>query len=87
MLFRDVLPRDLRHGVFEGHPAHEFFERWMKVWKEVRRGGSMDSRESFKASVKLLRAAEDSVSAPDWMVESGMVIWKAETLEKKITLL
>lgn len=86
VLFRDVLPRDLRHGVFEGHPAYSFFQIWMKVWKEVRAEGFIEPRASFQASVRILRDREGLVRAAPWMVEAGMVLWKAETLEKEIDL-
>lgn len=86
VMFRDVLPRDLRHGVFEGHPAYAFFERWMRIWKEMRAEGVEGPRASFQESVRRLQGETDWVIAESWMVEAGMVLWRAENLEASLEL-
>jgi hypothetical protein len=68
ILFRDVLPRDLRRSVRPGEPIHDFFVAWTLAWSEAREGSRPDPRRAFDLSVKLLARRLPGVSCGEgWL--------------------
>lgn len=71
MLFRDVLPRDLRRDVRPGTPIAALLADWTAAWESVR---GREPLASFVASVEALAARRDDVSAAH--VQRGFCVWR-----------
>lgn len=68
ILFRDVLPRDLRRSVRAGEPIFELFVAWTLAWSEVRARARRDARLAFALSTRLLASRLPGVAAGDgWL--------------------
>ena len=68
ILFRDVLPRDLRRSVREGQPIHAFFVAWTLAWSEVRARAQGDPSVAFRESATLLGSRLPGVAGGDgWL--------------------
>jgi hypothetical protein len=51
MMFRDVLPRDLRRSVKPGQPIHALLARWQRAFESERAAGESPS-EGFERSIR-----------------------------------
>lgn len=84
VLFRDVLPRDLRHGIHEGHLAFEFFQTWQKCWEAVRKEKSTP-KDAFLASLEQMSALGFLREYPS-LAREGALLWTASTMAQHIGL-
>ena len=76
ILFRDVLPRDLRRSVVPGGALGEFFWHWTWAWQQARRLAALSPRQAFIASVFGLAARLPGVATDPWLLNHGMLEWK-----------
>lgn len=67
-MMRDWLPQDLRRDA--RHEVHEVLGEWMALYLEQPR-----MAKGFAASARALAAKRADVSAPEWLVERGGLIW------------
>ena len=73
LLFRDVLPRDLRRRVAPGDPMHALFSAWTAAWEAVR--GDLGPAAAFKRSVQALACRVPGVATDPWLLERGVMRW------------
>lgn len=73
LLFRDRLPRDLRH-VAPGTPMHTFFRAWTAAWQGVR--GTGPPAEVFVRSIEGLAARVSGVDLDPWALARGTMVWR-----------
>ncbi|MEO1266545.1 MAG: class I SAM-dependent methyltransferase [Myxococcota bacterium] len=73
LLFRDVLPRDLRRRVVPGEPIHALFEAWTAAWQEVRSG--LGPRQAFVRSLQVLACRVPGVATDPWLLTRGYARW------------
>ncbi|MFT3839284.1 MAG: methylase [Myxococcaceae bacterium] len=67
MMFRDVLPRDLRRAVKPGQPVYEFLQRWQRAF-DVGRVAGESPEASFERSVAALSdVRRDGPNALTWI--------------------
>ena len=48
LLFRNLLPRDLRRTARNGHPMEVFFDAWVEAWEDVRHESECPFRDSVE---------------------------------------
>lgn len=72
ILFRDRLPRDLRH-VPPGHPLRAFFANWTAAWHAVR---GPDAVASFVVTVPALATRLDGIDLDPWLADHGTLVWR-----------
>ena len=75
VLFRDVLPRDLRRRVVEGEPIMSFFAAWTHAWECARRAGARTPPECFAATAHCLAEEVEGVVLDNALLGRGTLVW------------
>ena len=75
ILFRDWLPRDLRHRVRPGEPIHTFFATWTAAWERVRGRGLRAPPTAFAASIQEAAAGLPGLCLLPWALRHGYCCW------------
>lgn len=74
-MFRDHLPRALRHGCPGDHPLRAFFAAWHAAFEAVAAAPRASSRQRFAHAAGGLAARTPGVLCDDWMLGQGAIRW------------